>query len=256
MLINKIKKCKPIDFDNKLNEYLIKNNDKNSLSDKLKTFFSELSENRNAMSKMNEIQKTTEEIKQNIDIIISYINKLNVIKKKMIFGNDKYSCKIQFDWKDTIKGIHYKSYNIEFEIYNSLYNLAILYYCHGLILASNEMQTKELRKDSTIDFKNSIYVLNVIKEEANKKITPKELPSDLNESHLDYCISLCEIEGQFQIYKIAKETNPKDFGLHAKLLLGTSNLYLKAYDTTKKMKNKRVEIENMVIYFENRAKSS
>ena len=46
MLINKIKKCKPLDIDNKLKEYLIKNNDKNSLSDKIKNFFTELSENR------------------------------------------------------------------------------------------------------------------------------------------------------------------------------------------------------------------
>ena len=36
MLINQLKKCKPIDIDNKLKEYLIRNNDKTSLSDKIK----------------------------------------------------------------------------------------------------------------------------------------------------------------------------------------------------------------------------
>ena len=254
MLINKIKKCKPIDIDNKLKEYLIKNNDKNSLSDNLKTFFSELSEDRDKMSKMNELQKSSEEIKENIDKIISYINRVNVLRKKILFGKEKYCLKIQFDWSDTIKGNHLKSYSIDFEIYNSLYNLSILYYCKGLVLAANEMPTKEIRKESTNSFKNAIFVFNVIKEEVNKKIAPKELPSDLNESHLDYCMALCEIEGQIQIYKIAKETNPKDFGLHAKLLLGISNIYLKTYDIIKKIKNKKGEVDNMVLYFENRAK--
>ena len=254
MLINKIKKCKPIDIDNKLKEYLIKNNDKNSLSDKIKSLFGELAEKRSDMTKMNEIQKTSEEAKKNIETITSYINLINVIKKKMIFGKEKFCCKIQFDWSDTIKGHYTKSYNIDFEIYNSLFNLAILYYCNGLILAASEMPTKEIRKESTINFKNAIFIFNIIKEEAKKKIEQKELQSDLNDTHLEYCISLCEIEGQIQIYKIAKETNPKDFELHAKLLLGISNLYLKTYNIIKNIKNKKGEVNNMAIYFQNRAK--
>ena len=254
MLINKIKKCKPIDIDNKLKEYLIKNNDKTSLSDRIKTFFTELAENRDLMSKMKEIQISTEEIKQNIKTITTYINQINTVKKKMIFGKEKYCCKIQFDWLDTIKGNHIKSYNIDFEIYNSLYNLAILYYCNGLNLANNEMPTKEMRKEATISFKHAIYLFNVLKEEANKAINQKELPSDLNEIHLSYCIYLCEIEGQIQIYKIAKETNPKDFLLHAKLLLAISDLYHKTFELMKNTKNKKGEIDNMVLYFENRSK--
>ena len=254
MLINQLKKCKPIDIDNKLKEYLIRNNDKTSLSDKIKTFFGELAENRNSMSKMKEIQISTEEIKENIKVITKYINQINTIKKKMIFGKEKYCCKIQFDWSNTIKGSHLKSYNIEFEIYNCLFNLAILYYCNGLNLARSKMATKEIRKDSTINFKNAIYLFNIIKEEANKKIEQKELQSDLSDIHLSYCICLCEIEGQIQIYKIAKETNPKDFLLHAKLLLGISDLYHKTYELMKNTKNKKGEIDNMVIYFENRSK--
>ena len=254
MLINKIKKCKPIDIDNKLKEYLIKNNDKTSLSDRIKTFYKELAENRDLMSKMKEIQISTEEIKQNIKIITTYINQINTIKKKMIFGKEKYCCKIQFDWFDTIKGNHIKSYNIDFEIYNSLYNLAILYYCNGLNLAHNEMPTKDIRKEATNSFKQAIYLFNVLKEEANKAINQKELPSDLYEIHLSYCIYLCEIEGQIQIYKIAKETNPKDFLLHAKLLLAISDLYHKTFELMKNTKNKKGEIDNMVLYFENRSK--
>ena len=253
MLINKIKKCKPLDIDNKLKEYLIKNNDKNSLSDKIKTFFTELSENRDAMTKMNEIQLSSEEIKQNISTIISYVNQLNCLRKKMIFGKEKYCCKLLFDWTDTVKGGHTKSYNIDFELYNCLFNIAALNYCNGLILAGNEMPTKELRKESTISFKYAIYLFNILKEEAAKRINPKELQTDLTEQHLNYCISLSEIEGQIQIYKIAKETNPKDFKLHAKLLLAISELYHKTFEFVKHMKNKKGEIDNMALYFENRS---
>ena len=254
MLINKIKKCKPIDFDSKLKEYLIKNNDKTSLTENLQTFFSDLAKNKDSMTKMNEVQLTTEEIKGNIDILTKYINQINTIKKKMIFGKDKFCCKLPFDWSDTIKGNHIKSYNINFEVYNSLYNLGILYYCNGLNLAGNESATKEIRRESTNDFKQAIYIFNIIKDEAIKKIDKKELPSDLYEAHLNYCISICEIEGQIQIYKIAKETNPKDFILHSKLLLSLSNLYQKAYEVSCGLKNKKGAIENMEIYYENRAK--
>ena len=206
------------------------------------------------MTKMKEIQISTEEIKQNIKTITTYINQINSVKKKMIFGKEKYCCKIQFDWYDTVKANHIKSYNIEFEIYNSLYNLAVLYYCNGLNLANSEMPQKEIRKEATISFKNAIYLFDVLKEEANKAINQKELPSDLYEIHLSYCILLCEIEGQIQIYKIAKETNPKDYLLHAKLLLEISDLYHKTYELMKNTKNKKGEIDNMVLYFENRSK--
>ena len=253
MLINKIKKCKPIDFDSKLKEYLIKNNDKNCLTDKIKALFKEISQNRDAISQMKEVQISSEEIKQNIDIIIAYINQINVIKKKMIFGSDKCCCKIPFEWSDTIKAKYHKSYSIEYEIYNCFYNLAVLYYCNGLNLAGNGAASKEIRKESTFYFKYAIYVFNLIKEEANKKVDEKDLQSDLFESHLNYCISLCEIEGQIQIYKIAKETNPKDFVLHSKLLLAISELYHKTYELINKLQNKKVDITNMIIYFENRS---
>ena len=253
MLINKIKKCKPIDYDSKLKEYLIKNNDKSCYTDKIKEFFDDLSKNRNEMTKMKEVQKTIEEIRENIKIIVSYVNKINLLKKKMVFGKDKFCCKLNFDWYDTINGSHIKSHDIEFELDNCLFNLAILYYCGGLVLAGSEAQTKELRKESTNNFKRAIYVFNIIKEEAKQKINQKEMPSELHESHIDYCISLCEIEGQIQIYKIAKETNPKDFELHSKLLLAISNLYHKASEVTKNMQNKKGAIDNMGLYFENRA---
>jgi hypothetical protein len=86
----------------------------------------------------------------------------------MVFGKDKFCCKLNFDWYDTLKGSHIKSHDIEFELYNCLFNLAILYYCGGLVLAGSEAQTKELRKESTNNFKKAIYVFNIIKEEAKK----------------------------------------------------------------------------------------
>ena len=226
----KLKKCKVIDIDSKLKEYLIRNGDKNSLTDPLNEFFTQMSQNRNVMTKMEdikEINKTPEQIKENITIITSYINQVNLLRKKMIFGKEKYSCKMEFSWSDTLKGNNVKSYEIEFEICNATYNLAILYYLNGENLSNSQSITKEIRKEATNCFKHAMYLFNWIKEEG-QKIPVNELPLDLHSGNLDYLITVCEINGQKQIYEIAKETSPKEFALHAKLILYVSELYRKA----------------------------
>ena len=73
-----------------------------------------------------------------------------------------------------------------------------------------------------------MYLYDLIKEEALAKVPEKELPLDLHPAHLDYCKILCEIHGQLEIYAIAKETNPTQFELHAKLLCSVSEMYEKA----------------------------
>ena len=88
MIPIKIKKCKPIDLDSKLKEYLIKNGGKNSLTDPLKEYFAQMGQNRGVMSRMgdiNEMNKNPEQIKENITILLSYINQLNFIKKNYLW---------------------------------------------------------------------------------------------------------------------------------------------------------------------------
>ena len=227
MLINKLKTCKAIDLDSKFKEYVIKNYDDASLTDKIKSYFSEINQCRSVMSQMGEVQDSIDQLKQNISIILSYINMLSAIKQKMTFGKESYSCKIEFTWTDTIKGSKYSSYNIFFEIYNSMFNLATCYYNLATQLGKNATE-KIGHKEACKYYRQAMYLYDVIKEEANLKIIEKELPLDLFPPHLDYCKILCEIQGQLEIYYIATETSKKDFTLRAKLLNVVSELYANA----------------------------
>ena len=246
----KLKKCKSIDIDSKLKEYLIKNSDKSNLTDSIKEFFANLGQNREVMIKMDDCKKVPEHIKENIQIIISYINQLNLLRKKMTFGKEKCSCKIDFNWTETFQNKYCKSNFLEFEICNSMYNAATYYFYEGLNLSNNPSATKEIRKDATRNFKYAMYLYDWIKEEI-KKVPEKEIPIDLHEIYLDYCIILCEIVGQMEIYKIAKETNPKEFLLHSKLLNEVSDLYRKAAGLYASIQKK--SSSEQTIYYQNRS---
>ena len=251
MFINKTKKTKSIDMDSKLKEYVIKNYDNESLTEKVKGYFGELTQNRNVISQMGEVQESIDQLKQNINIITSYINQIFAIKQKMTFGKESYSCKIEFTWNDTIKGSNWHSYNIWFEVYNVLFNLATSYYCLGTSVGKAATD-KNGHKEASKYYKNAMYLFNVIKEEANTKITEKELPLDLFPEHLNYCMAICELKGQAEIYKIAKETSPKEFSLHSKLALEISELYGKARSLCEGPQTKKGTSDYIISYLENR----
>ena len=227
MLINKFKICKAIDLDSKMKEYVIQNYDNESLTEKIKYYFSQLNQNRAVMSQMGAVQDNIDQLKQYANIISSYINMLTSVKAKMAFGKESYECKIEFTWTDTIKESKYSSYNIFFEIYNAMFNLAVCYYNLGTLVARDATE-KMGHKEACNYFKYAMYLFDVIKEEAVSKIPEKELPFDLFQPHLDYCKVLCELHGQLEIYHIAKEANPKMFGLHGRLLNVVSQLYHRA----------------------------
>ena len=251
MFICKLKKAKAVDIDSKLKEYVIKNYDNESLTEKVKAYFSDLTQNRNVISQMGEVQDAIEQIKQNINIITTYINQINMIKQKMTFGKEEYSCKIEFTWNDTIKGSTWHSYNIHFEVYNCLFNLATSYYCLGQEVgkaATDKLGHKEASKY----FKNAMYLFDVIREEAMTKIPEKDLPLDLFPSHMSYCMTLCEIAGQLEIYQIAKETSPKEFSLHSKLALEISLLYGKAKSLSENPQTKKGTSDSILTFLENR----
>ena len=227
MLINKLKICKSIDLDSNLKEYISKNYDEQSITEKVKSYFRELSQCRTVMSQMGTVQDNIDQLKQNINIISSYINMLSAVRQKMTFGKESYSCKIEFTWTDTIKESKYSSYNIFFEIYNALFNLATCYYNLGTQLSLSAKEKTE-HKEASQCFKQAMYLFNVIKEEANLKISEKEMPFDLFIPHLDYCKVLCELQGQLEIYHLAKVAGPKQNELHARLLNVVSKLYGRA----------------------------
>ena len=252
MFINKLKTCKVIDLNSKFKEYVIQNYDNASLTEKIKAYFTEINQCRTVMSQMGEVQDNIDQLKQNINIILSYINMLSAVKQKMTFGKESYACKIEFIWTDTIKGSKYSSYNIFFEIYNAMFNLATCYY--NLATKIGQAATEKLgHKEACNYYKQAMYLYDVIKEEANVKILEKELPLDLFPPHLDYCKNLCEIHGQLEIYYIATETNAKNFTLRAKLLNVVSDLYRRAKFLSEGPQTKKGTKDELINFFINNA---
>ena len=94
-----------------------------------------------------------------------------------------------------------------------------------------------------------MYLFNAIKEKASTKILEKELPLDLFPEHMSYCMAICEIKGQAEIYKIAKETSPKEFSLHSKLALEISQLYGKAISLCEGPQTKKGTSDYIISYF-------
>ena len=252
MLINKLKTCKAIDLESKLKDYVIKNYDNESLTDKVKAYFGEITQGRTVMSQMGEYHDDISQLKQNINILTTYLNMLFAIKQKMTFGKENFSCKIEFIWTDTIKKNKWTSYNVYFEIYNAIFNLATSYYNLGRQLAKASTE-KNGHKEASKNFKYAMYLYDLIKEEALAKVPEKELPLDLHPAHLDYCKILCEIHGQLEIYAIAKETNPTQFELHAKLLCSVSEMYEKARSLADNPQTKKGTKDELLNFLSNRA---
>ena len=251
MFINKIKRCKAIDIESKLKDYVIKNYDGESLTEKIKTYFIEVAQNRNVLAQMEENQISIDQIKKNISIITSYLNQMLTIRQKMTFGRENFSCKIEFEYNDTIKDSNWDSYNIWFEIYNTIFNLAVLYYRLGEEI-SKAATEKNGRKDANVNFKYALYLFELIKKDATTKLPEKDLPIDLYPSHMDYCITLCQIKGQIEIFKIAKETGTKG-ELLQKILHEISNLYFKAKALSEQSPTKKGTSDSISALLENRA---
>ena len=75
-----------------------------------------MNQNSEVISKISALSGLTpEQTDQQRLILTSCINQLIVIKSKMLFGRESYSCKLDFVWTDTIKQNKWKSHNINFE---------------------------------------------------------------------------------------------------------------------------------------------
>ena len=217
-----------LDLFTKLNEYALKYG--SGSIDKYTNLFREMQQNREVMNKIGGIKNlTSDQISQQKHILTSYINNLIVIKSKIIFGRESYNCKIDFKWSDVIKDKQWKSHNINFEYYNSLYNLAVIYYMNGLELGANSKDDKNIKKDAVNHFKKAVYLFKLMKEEAYSSISQDELPYDLYPTHLEYCEKLSLIAGQKYILQISEIVNKTEYLLQAKLLCCILDHYSKAY---------------------------
>ena len=223
-----LKRTPSTDIYSKLNEFALKYGTYSM--DKYSNIFREMNQNREVISKISSLSGLTpEQTDQQRLILTSYINQLIVIKSKMLFGRESYSCKLDFVWTDTIKQKNWKSHNINFEYYNVLYNLAAVYYILGLESGANSKEDKNIKKEAVNHFKKALSLFRILKDEAYASISQSELPYDLYPNHLEFCEKLCLIAGQKYILQIAEITSPKEHLLQARLACCILDHYNKAF---------------------------
>lgn len=223
-----LKRTPPTDIYSKLNEFALKYGTYSM--DKYSNIFREMNQNREVISKISALSGLTpEQTDQQRLILTAYINQLIVIKSKMLFGRESYSCKLDFVWTDTIKQKNWKSHNINFEYYNVLYNLAAVYYILGLESGANSKEDKNIKKEAVNHFKKALSLFRILKDEAYASISQSELPYDLYPNHLEFCEKLCLIAGQKYILQIAEITSPKEHLLQARLACCILDHYNKAF---------------------------
>ena len=223
-----LKRTPPTDIYSKLNEFALKYGTYSM--DKYSNIFREMNQNREVISKISALSGLTpEQTDQQRLILTAYINQLIVIKSKMLFGRESYSCKLDFVWTDTIKQKNWKSHNINFEYYNALYNLAAVYYILGLESGANSKEDKNIKKEAVNHFKKALSLFRILKDEAYASISQSELPYDLYPNHLEFCEKLCLIAGQKYILQIAEITSPKEHLLQARLACCILDHYNKAF---------------------------
>ena len=223
-----LKRTPSTDIYSKLNEFALKYGTYSM--DKYSNIFREMNQNREVISKISALSGLTpEQTDQQRLILTAYINQLIVIKSKMLFGRESYSCKLDFVWTDTIKQKNWKSHNINFEYYNVLYNLAAVYYILGLESGANSKEDKNIKKEAVNHFKKALSLFRILKDEAYASISQSELPYDLYPNHLEFCEKLCLIAGQKYILQIAEITSPKEHLLQARLACCILDHYNKAF---------------------------
>ena len=250
------KTTKPLDYSITLRTYMIQNYDVQSVSDSLKEYFSSLTQTQNVMSKILRNKLDLGALKEYKSILVEYINQISIIKEKVPFGPQDKFCRTEFVWTDVIHGKRWVSYNVEFEYYNLLYNLATLYFLMGIMIGKEAKEKVNECKEAMNKYKNAMYVFNVIKEEAVKKINQRELPFDLYPPYLDFCIECCTIAGSVEILTISKQKNLEST-LEAEICLGLAKSCSKALNLSKtppldsggdtKFRN---FLENRIIYYE------
>ena len=225
----RLKRSKETNYDSIFLNYISSTYGPQSITTNLQSFFNDFNENRKVISyKKDDIYKI-QDLNMTLQITAKYFNQLIAIKSKTVISPQSGCCDLEFLWTDTITGASYVSHDVNFEYYNVLFNIASLYFHLGYQKSMDKNINKDLRKEIVKDYKKSMYLFSLIRDEAINKIPQMELPPDLTPTYCEYCITICEMYGQIEIVRIAELTNPNEFNLRSKLLIGLSQLYLKAF---------------------------
>ena len=265
MLPTKLKKTAGVDMYTKLENYVLGNYNTSLISDNVQSFFRDIKQNRDVMTKLCKNETNQEQLIQHRSILTTYLNEILTLKSKMTFGKQSYSCKIGFVWTDIICSKEWKSYNIYFEIYNCLFNLGVLYFKLGDSVAKNvsdddkdknKERDKSKNREAVKYFKQALYIFDRLRNTAYSAISSKELPYDLYPNYLKYLCKICIIYGQIEIVEVAQKMPNQQNTLQAQLCLGISESFKSAAElSTVKPTSKAIKEEfreflfNRVQYF-------
>ena len=227
MISSKLKSAVAIDIVTQIKNYIIGNYDANSFTPTVEKFLAEVQQNRNVISDMGETKLNLDTLKSNRQICIQYISQINLLKSKMSFGKESIAVHLGFQWKDTLKNKICSSMNINFELYNVMFNLAMIY-LNIAKMESIEAGTDDSRlKEAIKSYQYAAGFFDKIKNEIVQAIPEKEIPNDLSQNYMTYCSCLCIAYAQKILIKVAenKKTSPT---LLAQLCKGVEDMYKNA----------------------------
>ena len=160
------KVAKPLQFEEKAKDYILKNYDSTALTDEVKAFLKEFQQNRNVVMNLGEIAKDPGSIKANIPVLIGYLRQIDLLKKKMSFGKESHCLKVNFEWTDIFKKSYHSSHSIDFEYCNNLFNLGVMYYLIASTLQRENPQTEnqDLLSQITKNYQYSMGIFELTKK--------------------------------------------------------------------------------------------
>lgn len=118
------------------------------------------------------------------EVLVQYLSMLNLIKSKMNFGKDEFSIKVEFSWRDVLKNDYWTSYNINYEYFNCMFNLAVASFNLGMSIPLTDEDIK--LKESIKVFQQAAWLFDNIKNELPTYLSQKETPCDLSANYLSY----------------------------------------------------------------------
>lgn len=153
----------------------------------MEAFVKELTVTRNKVVNAASTEIALSSLKDLKDSMIAYLNMLNFIKSKINFGNDQFSLKVEFVWRDTVKDSNVSSYNIAYEINCVLFNLAV---CNNFLakLVNPDTDDELKLKESIKQLEFCAGILDKIKTELPAAMAEKDIPMDLNANYLQFVI--------------------------------------------------------------------
>ena len=228
MISGKLKSAVLIDIVTQIKNYIISNYDASSFTPAVEKFLAEVQQNRNVLSDLGEMKQTLDALKSNRQICLQYLQQLNLLKSKMSFGKEKIAVHLEFNWKDTLKNSNCKSMNINFEIYNVLFNLATIYLNIARMESVEAAGTDDAKlKEAIKSYQYAAGIYDKIKNEIAQCVPEKEIPNDLKPNYMTYCSCLCIAYAQKNLITVAenKKTSPS---LLAQLCKGVEDMYKNA----------------------------